>query len=88
VLMPCTARLGQEGTNAGQRQSISVASAMNARGAFWYCTYEGGLNAELFVALLEKMMRHRSKPVRLAVDGLPAHKATLVKTYVASTDGS
>jgi hypothetical protein len=33
------------------------------------------------------MMRHRSKPVHLVVDGLPAHKTALVKTYVASTDG-
>ena len=50
------------------------------------CTYEGGLNAELFVTLLRKMMRHRSKPV-LVVDGLPAHKTALVKAYVASTGG-
>ena len=50
------------------------------------CTYQGGLNAELFVALLRKMMRHRSKPVHL-IDGLPAHKTALVKAYVASTDG-
>src|SRR5271169_4393486 len=71
----------------GQRQSISAASAVNARGAFWYCTYQGGLNAELFVALLRKMMRHRSRPVHLVVDGLPAHKTALVKTYVASTNG-
>ncbi len=71
----------------GQRQSISAASAVNARGAFWYCTYQGGLNAELFVALLRKMMRHRSKPVHLVVDGLPAHKTALVKDYVESTDG-
>ena len=71
----------------GQRQSISAASAVNARGAFWYCTYEGGLNAELFVTLLRKMMRHRSKPVHLVVDGLPAHKTALVKDYVASTKG-
>ena len=27
------------------------------------------------------------KPVHLVVDGLPAHKTTLVKTYVASTNG-
>ncbi len=71
----------------GQRQSISAASAVNARGAFWYRTYQGGLNAELFVTLLRKMMRHRSKPVHLVVDGLPAHKTALVKTYVASTKG-
>src|ERR1700760_2176348 len=71
----------------GQRQSISAASAVNARGAFWYCTYQGGLNAELFVTLLRQMMRGRSKPVHLVVDGLPAHKTALVKAYVASTSG-
>jgi transposase len=71
----------------GQRQSISAASAVNARGGFWYCTYQGGLNAELFVTLLRKMMRHRAKPVHLVVDGLPAHKTALVKAYVASTNG-
>ena len=71
----------------GQRQSISAASAVNVRGGFWYCTYQGGLNAALFVTLLRKMMRHRTKPVHLVVDGLPAHKTALVKDYVASTKG-
>ena len=71
----------------GQRQSISAASAVNARGGFWYCTYQGGLNAELFVRLLRRMMRHRKKPVHLVVDALPAHKTALVKAYVASTQG-
>jgi transposase len=51
-----------------------------------YCTYEGGLNAELFVILLRKMMRHRAKPVHLVVDGLPAHKTALVRACVASTE--
>jgi transposase len=71
----------------GQRQSISAASAVSARGGFWYCTYQGGLNAELFVALLRRVMKGRSKPVHLVVDGLPAHKTALVKAYVASTNG-
>ena len=71
----------------GQRQSISAASAVNARGGFWYYTYQGGLNAEAFVSLLRRMMRRRSKPVHLVLDGLPAHKTTLVKDYVASTKG-
>ena len=71
----------------GQRQSISAASAVNARGGFWYCTYHGGLNAELFVNLLRRMMRHRTKPVHLVLDDLPAHKTALVKAYVASTNG-
>jgi hypothetical protein len=35
------------------------------------CFGGGGLNAELFVTLLREMMRHRSKPVHLVVDGSP-----------------
>jgi transposase len=71
----------------GQRQSISAASAVNARGAFWFCTYEGALNAELFVELLQKMMHRRKKPVHLVLDSLPAHKKAIVRDYVASTNG-
>src|SRR6201998_163551 len=71
----------------GQRQSISAASAVNSKGAFWYCTYQGGLTAELFVTLLKKMMRNRKRPVHLVVDGLPAHKTLLAQDFVASTNG-
>src|SRR6202022_3664797 len=71
----------------GQRQSMSGASAVNAKGAFWFATYEGGLNGELFVTLLKKLMFNRRKAVHLVVDGLPAHKKAIVKEYVASTQG-
>jgi transposase len=71
----------------GQRQSISAASAIGAKGAFWFVTYEGALTGELFVDLLKKLMHRRKKPVRLVVDGLPAHKKAIVKEYVASTAG-
>jgi transposase len=71
----------------GQRQSISAASAVSAKGAFWFATYEGGLTGELFVELLQKLMKGRKRPVRLIVDGLPAHKKSVVKEYVAGTSG-
>jgi len=71
----------------GQRQSISAASAVSAKGAFWFCTYPGALHAEQFVDLLKNMMRHRKKPVHLVLDGLPAHKKTCVRDYVAATKG-
>lgn len=71
----------------GQRQSISAASAANSKGGFWYCTYQGGLTAELFITRLRTMMRHRAKPIHLVVDGLPAHKTKLVTDYVRSTKG-
>jgi transposase len=71
----------------GQRQSISAASAVNAKGGFWFATYQGALNAELFIELLKKLMKGRNKPVHLVVDGLPAHKKANVREYIASTQG-
>jgi transposase len=71
----------------GQRQSISAASAVNAKGAFWYCTYPGALNAEMFVEMLQQLMYRRKKPVHLVLDSLPAHKKACVREYVASIDG-
>ena len=71
----------------GQRQSFSAASAVNAKGAFWFCTYDGALNAELFVELLQQLMKYRRKPVHLVLDSLPAHKKALVREHVATTEG-
>jgi transposase len=71
----------------GQRQSMSAASAVSAKGAFWYCTYDGALNAELFIELLQKMMKYRKKAVHLVLDSLPAHKKANVREYIVATGG-
>ena len=71
----------------GSRQSISAASAVSAKGAFWFATYKGGMTADLFVAMLEHIMRGRRKPLFLVLDSLPAHKAKRVRDYVASING-
>jgi len=72
---------------SGQRQSLNVISAVNARGEFWAATYTGKLNAEAFVAFLENFMKGRSGKIFLVIDGHPAHKAKLVNKYVGSLDG-
>lgn len=71
----------------GQRQSVSAASAINARGGFWFATYKGGMSAELFIEMLKVLMLRRKKPLYLILDSLPAHKAKIVQEYVASTKG-
>lgn len=71
----------------GKRQTISAASAVNAKGAFWFATYQGGLNAELFVGMLKLLMRRRRTPLFLVLDNLATHKAKVVSAYVASTKG-
>lgn len=71
----------------GQRQSVSAASAINAKGGFWFATYKGGMSAELFIGMLKALMRHRKRPLFLILDSLPAHKAKIVQNHVASTNG-
>jgi hypothetical protein len=72
----------------GQRQSISAASAISSKGAFWFATYAGGLNGELFVTLLRRLMRGRRRPLHLILDGLPAPKTKAVTEYVAGLNGA
>ena len=45
----------------GQRQSVSAASAVNARGGFWFATYKGGMSAELFIEMLKVLMLHHKE---------------------------
>jgi transposase len=74
-------------TTSGQRQSINVISAVNARGEFWAATYDGKLNAESFVLFLRNFMKGRSGKVFLVVDGHPSHKAKLVTRYLDGLGG-
>ena len=71
----------------GQRQRIRAASAVSATGAFWVATSHGARNGESFVARLTQLMHRRKKPVRLVLEGVPAHKTKAVKTYVTATHG-
>jgi transposase len=72
---------------SGQRQSLNVISAVNARGEFWAVTYTGKLNAESFVCFLQNFMASQVGRIFLVVDGHPAHKANAVKNYIKSLKG-
>ncbi len=81
----CASRVRRLWSNA-RRAAIDPCGLRGERaGGFWDRAYQGALNAELFVSLLRRMMLRRLKPVHFVLDELPAHKTTLVKTYVAST---
>ena len=71
----------------GQRQSVSAASAVNSKGAFWFEMYEGALTGERFVEMLERLMSGQKQPIHLVMDGLPAHKKACVRQYVEQTQG-
>ena len=64
---------------SGQRQKVSVISAVNARGGFWFDVYTGKLNAVRFQEFLGDFMKRRQRPVFLVVDSLSVHKAASVQ---------
>ena len=74
-------------TSSGQRQSLNVISAVTASGGFWAATYTGKLNAESFLEFLKDFMKGQRQRVMLVVDGHPAHKANLVKSYIQGLEG-
>ncbi len=72
---------------SGQRQSINVISAVNARGEFWAATYDSKLNAESFVLFLQNFMKGRQGKIFLILDGHPSHTAKAVEHYRESLGG-
>jgi len=74
-------------TTSGQRQSLNVISAVNARGQFWAVTYTGKLNAESFEVFLKDFLKNQPGKLFLVVDGHPAHKANRVKNFIQSLKG-
>jgi transposase len=72
---------------SGQRQSINVISAVNARGEFWAATYDGKLDAASFVEFLKDFMKSQGGRIFLVLDGLAVHKAKTVQHYLDSLEG-
>jgi len=71
----------------GRRQSVNAISAVNAKGAFWYQTYTGRLNAPTYIEFLRKFLRTRRRPVTLIVDSHPAHIAKMTARFVQDAEG-
>jgi transposase len=64
------------------RRTLSMISAVTNRGMLRFMLYEGALNAGLFLAFLQRLMRSAAGKVFLIVDNLKVHKAGKVQAWV------
>jgi transposase len=72
----------------GARYRMSLISAINSRGQMRFMIKEkGGVNAEVFIEFLQRMMTGVKRTIFLIVDRGPAHIAKKTKTFVASLNG-
>ena len=71
----------------GERFSLNMISAISPRGSLRFMVVRGGVGARVFIDFLKRLMQGRRRPVFLIVDGHPAHRAKIVRTYVESLGG-
>ncbi len=71
----------------GARFSIQMVSAVSAKGAFRFMTFEGRMNGGRFIEFLKRLIYQQSKPIFLILDGHPVHKSKQVTDFVESTKG-
>ena len=71
----------------GARHAVNLISAVTAQGALRFSAFFGSFTGATFVDFLKKLLADAPGPVFVVVDGHPAHRATVVKEYVRSTDG-
>jgi transposase len=65
------------------RRTLSMISAVTNRGTLRFMLYEGALNAGLFLAFLQRLVRNIQGKLFLIVDNLKVHKAKKVQAWVA-----
>lgn len=71
----------------GERKSVTMISAVSARGEIHFDVFLGTVNAGIFIEFCEKLLHDTTTPIFLIVDNSPVHTANIVKKYVASTGG-
>jgi transposase len=72
----------------GARHRMSLISAITARGHMRFMIKEnGGVNAEVFIEFLKRLITGTTRPIILVVDRGPAHIAKKTKAFVASLNG-
>lgn len=67
---------------SAKRASLSMIATIANRGDLRFMLYHGGLNADLFVVFLKRLIRDAPRKIFLICDNLSVHKAKVVRTWV------
>ncbi len=73
--------------HTGNRISMNMLSAVNARGQMRFMVHDGRLNGPVFVEFLQRLVYNATRPIFLILDGHSAHKSKPVREYVESLKG-
>ena len=74
-------------SNTGSRFSLNLISAVSRLGQMRFMVVKGRVGAAVFITFLKRLLHNATRPIFLIVDGHPAHKAKMVKKFLATNSG-
>jgi len=74
-------------SSTGARFGMNLVSAVSAQGEFRFMVTKGKVGAKVFVEFLKRLLYKAERRIFLIVDGHPAHKAKMVKRFLAEHEG-
>lgn len=65
----------------GKQFGITMISALTNRGKIYFMFHKGGVNNEVFIKFMTKLIKNQKNKTYLIVDNLPSHKTNKVKDW-------
>lgn len=73
--------------STGARFSLSLISAVSAKGKMRFMIKEGGVNSRVFIGFLKRLIAGARRPIFLILDRGPAHISKMTKAFVDTLKG-
>jgi transposase len=67
----------------GKRFGVNVMAAISNKGELYFTCYHGSFTGPVFIAFLDRLVRHLDRKIHLIVDGHPVHRRTMVRDWLA-----
>jgi transposase len=67
----------------GKRFGVNVMAAISNKGELYFTCYHGSFTGPVFLAWLDRLVRHLDRKVHLIVDGHPVHRRVTVRDWLA-----
>lgn len=67
----------------GKRFGVNVMAAISNKGELYFTCYHGSFTGSVFLAWLDRLVRHLDRKIHLIVDGHPVHRRVDVRNWLA-----
>ncbi len=67
----------------GKRFGINVMAAISNQGELYFTCYRGSFTGPVFLAYLQRLVRHLDRKIHLIVDRHPLHRRVNVRNWLA-----